>query len=143
MEILFKGLIGIFIIIILGLVIRTLRAGKEILREKSIDEPKKIKYLYDKFLPLKGQIDKELNKEIINIIVYPPKNLDGYWIVKKFIKKDWDPFDTVGEAIEIYSENNERIELEMSNSIQYWKCEKCKEDNETTFKICWNCQEEL
>ena len=33
--------------------------------------------------------------------------------------------------------------FEMSNSIQYRKCKKCKEDNETTLEICWNCQEEL
>ena len=143
-EMALKGLIGVTIVFTFLIALRFIR---KILifstpYEKS-EESIKNKFLFDKFKHLIGQNDEETDSEIINIVVCPPKKLEGDWIVKKIIKSNVYMYESDIVDIEIYRKNDKSIDLELGNYTQNVQCKKCGEENEISFEICWNCQEKL
>lgn len=149
MEILFKTLIFGFLFIIFRFLVRAFSSGKENLRVKLSEEEKKTQYLSDKFISLINTIDKNWEREIIDIVISPPFHKNGYWTVTKYIKSI-NPLDITGEDIEIYRKTDEELVLEMNQpknnltgtiqELPNWICNECNEDNEGSFDSCWKCQ---
>jgi hypothetical protein len=149
MEILFKGLIGAVLLLIYGFIVKAFKTGNEKARTKLSDDDKKMQYLSDKFMSLKNTIDKDWEREIIDIVISPPVHMAGYWTITKYIKSV-SPVNTIGESYEIYKKTDEELVLEMNeakNNITdkvketlNWTCYKCSEENESSFDSCWKCQ---
>ena len=117
LEILFKWVIIAVFLIIIGFIAKAFRTGKEKLRTKLPDEEKKIQYLIEKFMYLKNTIDKNWEREIIDIVISPPFQKKGYWTVTKYIKSI-NPLDINGEDFEIYRKTDEELVLEMNQPIK-------------------------
>tara|TARA_B100000795_G_C22680504_1_gene391588 strand:+ start:449 stop:910 length:462 start_codon:yes stop_codon:yes gene_type:complete len=149
MEILFKGLIFAVFLITLRFLGKAFSSGKDELRVKLPEEDKKMQYLTDKFMSLKNTIDKNWEREIIDIVISPPFLKKGYWTVTKYIKSV-NPIDTTGEDFEIYRKLDEELVLEMNQpkesvtekveDLPNWICIECNEENEGSFDSCWKCQ---
>jgi hypothetical protein len=149
MEIFFKGLIFAVFLIALRFLAKAFSSGKDELRVKLPEEDKKMQYLNDKFMSLKNTIDKNWEREIIDIVISPPFLKKGYWTVTKYIKSV-NPIDTTGEDFEIYRKTDEELVLEMNQpkesvteiveELPNWTCNECNEDNEGSFDSCWKCQ---
>jgi len=132
----------ILVIVIFSILGFIFRYFKNRLRTKPPIEDKKMQYLSDKFMSLKNTIDKNWEREIIDIEISPPFHKKGYWTVKKHINN--------GEDFEIYKKTDEELELEMKQpkenvidilvSLPTWTCNKCNEENEGSFDSCWKCQ---
>jgi hypothetical protein len=149
MEILFKGLIFAVFLITLRFLGKAFSSGKDELRVKLPEEDKKMQYLTDKFMSLKNTIDKNWEREIIDIVISPPFLKKGYWTVTKYIKSV-NPIDTTGEDFEIYRKLDEELVLEMNQpkesvtetveDLPNWICNECNEENEGSFDSCWKCK---
>ncbi|MDC1025268.1 hypothetical protein OAR04_05015, partial [Flavobacteriales bacterium] len=145
------------VLIILAIVFRFI---KKKLKIKIANEDKKMKYLIDRFMPLKYTKDPNWNEVIIDIKINKPFFKNGFWIIKKCLYED---------NFIIYKKTDKELEIEMKTSnstknvklevigndtggdaivkiidepddIPSWNCKKCYEEIEGVFDVCWKCQ---